>query len=100
MFLKGSSSGISISALEVIPSHPKTLTESSYQSAEKEEDDLREQEEDIFDDDEDDMITVSGQDCQSSLLGFFEVLLKILDAERFELQKNLDSKVSDITSVR
>ena len=60
MFLKGSSTEISISAMGVIPPHLKTLMERNYEVAEKEEDDLHEQEEDIFDDDEDDTITVSG----------------------------------------
>ena len=49
-----------ISAIGVILSHLKTLTERNYQVAEKEEDDLHEQEEDIFHDDEDDTIAVSG----------------------------------------
>ena len=57
MFLKGSSSGISISAIGVIPAH--LYIERNYQVAEKEEDDLNEQQEDIFDDNEDDTITVS-----------------------------------------
>ena len=56
MFLKGSSSGISISAIGVIPAH--LYIERNYQVAEKEEDDLNKQE-DIFDDNEDDTITVS-----------------------------------------
>ena len=66
-FLKGSSSGISISAMGVISSHLETLMERNYLVAEKEKDDLHEQE-DIFDNDEDDTITVSGQNCQNSLL--------------------------------
>ena len=60
MFLKGSSSGISVSVMRVISANLKTLTERNYQVAEKEKDGLHEQEEDIFDDDEDDTITVSG----------------------------------------
>ena len=57
----------------VIPAHLKTLIERNYQVVDKEEDnmhprDLHEHEEDIFDDDEDDTITVSGQDCQNSML--------------------------------
>ena len=69
MFLKGSSSRISISAMGVISSHLKTL-ERNYQVSEKEDDDLHEQEEDmyIFYNDEDDTITVSSKDCQNSLL--------------------------------
>ena len=57
---KGSSSGISISVMGVIPAQLKTLMERNYNIAEKEEDDLHEQEEDIFYDSEDDTITVSG----------------------------------------
>ena len=68
MFFRRFSSGISIFAMGVIPVYLKTLTERNYQVAEIEEDDLHEQEEDIFEDDEDDTITVSGQDCQNSLL--------------------------------
>ena len=60
MFLKGSSLGISISAMGLIHAHLKTLMERNYQAAGKEEDDLNEQEEDIFVDIEDDTITVSG----------------------------------------
>ena len=60
MFSEGSSSGISISAMGVIPVSLKTLIERNYQVAEKKEDDLHEQEEEIFDDHEDDMITISG----------------------------------------
>ena len=59
MFPKGFSSGISISAMGVIPSHLRTLTERNYKAAEKEDDDLHEQEENIFDDEEGDTITVS-----------------------------------------
>ena len=57
--LKGFSSGISTSAMGVIPAHLKTLMERNYQVAEKE-DDLHKQEEYIFDDNEDDTIAVSG----------------------------------------
>ena len=60
MCLKGSSSGISVSTMGVIPAHLKTFMERNYQVAEKEDDDLHEKDEDIFDDDEDDTITVSG----------------------------------------
>ena len=60
MFLEGSSSGISISAMGVIPAHLKTTMERNYQVAETEEEDLHEREEYIFDDDEDDAIIVSG----------------------------------------
>ena len=60
MFLKGSSSGISISAMRVILVHLKTLMERNHQVAEKEGDDLHEQEEGIFYDVEEDTITVSG----------------------------------------
>ena len=59
MFLKGFSSGISISSMGVIPSRLKTLMERNHKVAEKMEDDLHEQEENIFDDEEDDTITVS-----------------------------------------
>ena len=61
MLLKGSSSGISISAMAVIPGHLKRPMEMNYRVAEKEDDDLHEQEEDIFDDDEDVTITVLGE---------------------------------------
>ena len=40
MFLKGYSSGISISEMGVIPAYLKTLMERNYQAAKKEEDDL------------------------------------------------------------
>ena len=52
MCRKGFSSGISISALGVIPSHLKTLMKRNYKVAEREKDDLHEQEENIFDDEE------------------------------------------------
>ena len=48
MFSEGSSSGISISAMGVIPVSLKTLIERNYQVAEKKEDDLHEQEEEIL----------------------------------------------------
>ena len=43
MVLKGSSSGISISAVGVIPAHLKTLMERNYQVGKKEEGNLHEQ---------------------------------------------------------
>ena len=48
MLIKGSSSGISISAMGVIPAYLKTPKKRNYQVAEKEEDDLHEQKKKTF----------------------------------------------------
>ena len=60
MFVKGSSAGISISAMVVISAYLKIPMEWNYQVGEKEEEDLHEQEKDNFDHDKNDTINVSG----------------------------------------